>query len=100
MELEDAAVHDVQREVFESSLRSARATLELLGFDRFQARELADDFRRYSNRFVKSERASRHDEDDFVQRVRESREQFEKQMQQDLQRQTGQRAETGWVRSD
>jgi glutathione-regulated potassium-efflux system ancillary protein KefC len=100
MELEDAAVHHVQREVFESSLRSARATLELLGFDRFHARELADDFRRYSNHFLKSARASRHDEDDFVQRVRESREQFEKQMQQDLQRQASQRAGTGWVQSD
>jgi glutathione-regulated potassium-efflux system ancillary protein KefC len=100
MELEEAEVHHVQREVFESSLRSARATLELLGFDRFQARELADDFRRYSNHFLKAARASRHDEDDFVQRVRESREQFEKQMQQDLQRQAGQRAGTGWIQSD
>ena len=97
MELEDAGVHHVQREVFESSLRSARATLELLGFDRFHARELADEFRRYSEHFITSARASRHDEDDFVQRVREAREQFEKQMQADLQRQHRHTPETGWV---
>ncbi|MGI9215401.1 MAG: monovalent cation:proton antiporter-2 (CPA2) family protein [Hydrogenophaga sp.] len=97
MELEDAGVHHVQRELFESSLRSARATLELLGFDRFHARELADEFRRYSEHFITSARASRHDEDDFVQRVREAREQFEKQMQADLQRQHRHTPETGWV---
>jgi glutathione-regulated potassium-efflux system ancillary protein KefC len=97
MELEDAGVHHVQRELFESSLRSARATLELLGFDRFHARELADEFRRYTNHFITSARASRHDEDDFVQRVREAREQFEKQMQADLQRQHRHTPETGWA---
>lgn len=97
MELEDAGVHHVQRELFESSLRSARATLELLGFDRFHARELADEFRRYTNHFITNARASRHDEDDFVQRVREAREQFEKQMQADLQRQHRHTPETGWT---
>ncbi|MBQ0922225.1 hypothetical protein KBW71_27680, partial [Hydrogenophaga aromaticivorans] len=64
--------------------RSAGATLELLRFARSRAGERADASRRYSNHFLKAARASRHDEDDFVQRVRESREQFEKQMQQDL----------------
>ncbi len=97
MELEDAGVHHVQRELFESSLRSARATLETLGFDRFHARELADEFRRYTSHFITSARASRHDEDDFVQRVREAREQFEKQMQADLHRQHRHAPETGWA---
>ena len=97
MELEDAGVHHVQRELFESSLRSARATLETLGFDRFHARELADEFRRYTQHFITSARDSRHDEDDFVQRVREAREQFEKQMQADLQRQHRHTPETGWA---
>ena len=97
MELEDAGVHHVQRELFESSLRSARATLETLGFDRFHARELADEFRRYTQHFITSARDSRHDDDDFVQRVREAREQFEKQMQADLQRQHRHAPETGWA---
>lgn len=97
MELEDAQVHHVQREMYESSLRSARATLELLGFDRFHARELADDFRRYSDQFLKTARAVRHDRDEFVLRLRKSREEFENQMQQDLKRHAQHRTETGWV---
>ena len=97
MELEDAGVHHVQRELFESSLRSARAALEVLGFDRFHARELADEFRRYTNHFIVTARGSRHNEDDFVQRVREAREQFEKQMQADLHRQRRHTPETGWA---
>ncbi len=101
MELEEAGAHHVQREMFESSLRSARATLELLGFDRFHARELADEFRRYTQHFITTAKADRHNEDDFVKRVREAREQFEKQMQADLQRQHRHTPETGWVpRSD
>jgi glutathione-regulated potassium-efflux system ancillary protein KefC len=96
MELHDAQVEHVQRELLESSLRSARATLEVLGFDRFQARQLADDFRRHSDQFVKNERASRHDEDDMVKRVRQAREQFEKQMLADLERQGQRSTGTGW----
>ena len=96
MELLEAEVHHVQRELLESSLRSARATLELLGFDRSHARQLADDFRRHSDRVVQAQRGERHDGDDFVQRVREAREQFEKQMQQDLARQAERRPQAGW----
>jgi glutathione-regulated potassium-efflux system ancillary protein KefC len=96
MELHDAQVLHVQREMMESSLRSARATLEVLGFDRFHARQLADDFRRHSDQFIKNERASRHDQDDFVKRVRQAREQFEKQMLADLERQGQRSTGTGW----
>lgn len=96
MELHDAQVHHVQRELLESSLRSARATLELLGFDRSQARQFADDFRRHSDRLVQSLRGERQNEDDFVRRMREAREQFEKQMQQDLLRQTEHPTPAGW----
>lgn len=98
MELEEQQVHHAQREVFESSLRSARSTLELLGFDRFYARQMADNFRRYSQQFLKSAIAARHDEGDLIVRVRQAREQFEQEMQQDLQRQGKRRAESGWQR--
>jgi glutathione-regulated potassium-efflux system ancillary protein KefC len=97
MELLDAQVHHVQRELLESSLRSARATLELLGFDRSHARQLADDFRRHSENFLATQRDQRSNEDDFVQRAREAREQFERQMQLDLQRQTHRSTDTGWT---
>lgn len=98
MELEEQQVQHVQRELFESSLRSARSALELLGFDRFHARQLADNFRRYSQQFLKSAVAVRHDEGDLIERVRQAREQFEQEMQQDLERQGKRRAESGWQR--
>ncbi len=102
MDLVDAHVHHAQREVLESSLRSARATLELLGFDRFHARQLADDFRRHTEGAVKHARQIRqHDErDDFIKRMREAREEFERQMQDDLQRQRQHRPAKGWDQPD
>ncbi|MBT9552752.1 MAG: cation:proton antiporter [Hydrogenophaga sp.] len=100
--LADAKVHHVQRELLESSLRSARATLELLGFDRFHARQLADDFRRHSESMVKATRTIRHegDGDDYVKRLREAREEFERQMQADLQRQRQHAPARGWGQPD
>ncbi|PZO10320.1 MAG: glutathione-regulated potassium-efflux system protein KefC [Burkholderiales bacterium] len=96
MELDELEVHHVQREVFESSLRSGRAVLEVLGFDHFHARQMADEFRRYSTGFLTAARGSRHNEDDLIKRVREAREQFESQMQQDLKRQERRQGDTGW----
>ena len=98
MDLVDAHVHHAQREVLESSLRSARATLELLGFDRFHARQLADDFRRHSESAVKHARQMRQvdERDDMIKRMREAREEFERQMQDDLQRQRQHRPARGW----
>lgn len=97
MELLDAQVHHVQRELMESSLRSARATLEVLRFDRAHARQLADDFRRHSEHFLATQRGQRNNEDDFVKRAREAREQFEQQMLEDLQRQSRRTKNTGWT---
>jgi glutathione-regulated potassium-efflux system ancillary protein KefC len=91
MTLQEAGAHEVEREVFEGSLRSARAALEALGHDRFEARRLADRFRRYSNEFLRNAAGARHDESDLIARVRQAREQFEREMQDDL-RQRGHRA--------
>ena len=100
MDLMDAHVHHVQREMLESSLRSARATLELLGFDRFHARQLADNFRRHTDSAVKQARLARQedDRDDLVKRMRQAREEFERQMQDDLERQRQHAAARGWDR--
>jgi glutathione-regulated potassium-efflux system ancillary protein KefC len=97
MALHEAGVHHVQRELFESSMRSGREVLALLGFDHFHAREMADEFRRYTERFIRTEHGLRHhDEEDRLRRVREGREQFEKQMQQDLKRQRERAGDGGW----
>ena len=98
MDLVDAHVHHAQREVLESSLRSARVTLELLGFDRFHARQIADDFRRHTHNGVQQARLARQQEerDDLIKRMRESREAFERQMQDDLARQRQREQTRGW----
>ncbi|OSZ67659.1 monovalent cation:proton antiporter-2 (CPA2) family protein [Hydrogenophaga sp. IBVHS2] len=100
MDLMEDGVHHVQRELFESSLRSGRAVLEALDFAPYQARQLADDFRRYSEGFLRSARADRHNQDDLIRRVREAREQFERQMQADLARQQRRPGDGGWQRDD
>jgi len=100
MDLMEDGVHHVQRELFESSLRSGRAVLEALDFAPYQARQLADDFRRYSEGFLRTARADRHNQDDLIRRVREAREQFERQMQADLARQQKRPGEGGWQRDD
>jgi len=100
MDLMEDGVHHVQRELFESSLRSGRAVLEALDFEPFHARTLADDFRRYSEGFLRTARADRHNQDDLIRRVREAREQFERQMQADLARQQNRPGDGGWQRDD
>jgi glutathione-regulated potassium-efflux system ancillary protein KefC len=96
MELHEAQADHVQRELFESSLVSGRATLETLGLDRFHAKQLADSFRRYSANFVKKALVHRHDEKSLIQQVRQQRSQFEQEMQADLDRQNKHHAGTGW----
>ncbi len=102
MDLKDAHVHHAQRETIESSLRSARVTLELLGFDRFHARQLADDFRRHSDSAMEQARQMRQESerDDVIKRMREAREEFERQMQEDLQQQRARHSDTGWEPSE
>lgn len=48
VELRNRGVTVIERETFESALRSGREVLEQLGVDRFRAREMADIFRRHN----------------------------------------------------
>lgn len=96
MALHEAGVHDVEREVFEGSLRSARAALEAIGHGRFEARQLADRFRRYSNAFLHSAAATRRDETDLIVRVRQAREQFEREMQDELRARAPRAGDEAW----
>ena len=96
MDLSERAVGPIEREVFESSLRSGRAALEILGMDRAQAKQFADNFRRYSNDFLRKAREDRHNEEDLIARVRQAREQFEQEMREDQIRQTRHDDPSGW----
>ena len=96
MELLEMGAHHVEREMFEGSLQSARAALEVLGFERFRARTLADNFRRSSRRFTRATQAHRHDEKALINSVRVAREQFERDMLAELARQDTHKSTTGW----
>ena len=96
MALDELKVPHVEREVFESSLRSGRATLEVLGMDRSQAKQMADNFRRSSLDFIRQAQADRHNQADMILRLRESREQFEREMQTDQERQARHGGKAGW----
>lgn len=96
MDLVERKVPYVQREVFESSLRSGRSVLELLGKDRTQAKQIADNFRRYSLSFLQNAQAQSHNEENLIVRVRQAREQFEREMQADQERQIRHDSKAGW----
>ncbi|MCR8957044.1 glutathione-regulated potassium-efflux system protein KefC [Variovorax sp. S2] len=79
-QLRDRGVTDVEREVFESSLRSARTTLEALGWPAHEARETAMRFRRRN--ILLSEEIYPHYKDraKLIAANKAGRQQFEEQM--------------------
>ena len=96
MELAEMQVPHVERELFESSLRSGRSVLEVLGMDRTQSKQLADNFRRHSLEFLRHAQSDRHVAESFIERLRQTREQFEREMQADLERQARHESKAGW----
>jgi len=79
-QLRDRGVTEVEREVFESSLRSARSTLEALGWPAHEARETAMRFRRRN--ILLSEEIYPHYKDraKLIAANKAGRQQFEEQM--------------------
>lgn len=75
-----------QRELFEASISTGRAALEILGFGRYHAKEMADNFRRTNIEQVIDMAKLREntDRNDFIKVVRESREELERQLQQEV----------------
>lgn len=100
MELLEMGAHHVEREMFEGSLKSARAALEVLGFERYRAKTLADKFRRSTRSFTLATQAHRHDEKALINSVRVAREQFERDMLAELARLDTHKSTTGWREED
>ncbi len=75
----------VERELFEGSLRLGRAVLENLGFGKYQSKEMADNFRRTNiEQLMKfSKIRGSTDEKEFIKAVRQSREELERQLQEE-----------------
>jgi glutathione-regulated potassium-efflux system ancillary protein KefC len=79
-QLRDRGVTDVEREVFESSLRSARSTLEALGWPAHEARESAMRFRRRNIKLSDEIYPHYKDRAKLIAANKAGRQQFEEQM--------------------
>jgi glutathione-regulated potassium-efflux system ancillary protein KefC len=86
LELRLRGVEVIERETFESALRTGRAALEALGVDRYRAREMADIFRRHNVATVESQLAVYKDETRYLAAARAGREELEQQFARDRER--------------
>ena len=81
--LRDMGVQLVEREMFESSLRSARSVLELLGHPPHEARKTAMRFRRHNLAVFEKLYPYRNDRAKVIDVVKKGRQQLESQMAQE-----------------
>jgi glutathione-regulated potassium-efflux system ancillary protein KefC len=101
--LRDVGVERVERELFESSLRSGRTVLELLGAQPHEARRHAMRFRRHNIDLFEQMYPYHADRARLIAVVRQGRAQFEEQMAQERAeaektRRGGETREPGWDR--
>jgi glutathione-regulated potassium-efflux system ancillary protein KefC len=92
-QLRDKGVQLVERELFESSLRSARSVLELLGQSPHEARKTAMRFRRHNLALFEKLYPHHQDRAKVIAVVQQGRQQLESQMAQER----AQQAERGAV---
>jgi glutathione-regulated potassium-efflux system ancillary protein KefC len=78
--LRDRGVLHVERELFESSLRSGRTVLEVLGLQPHEARRQAMRFRRHNIELFEKMYPHHRDRAKFIAGVKEGRQQLEEQM--------------------
>ena len=79
-ELRDRGVTNVERELFESSLRSGRTVLEVLGHTPYEARRQAMRFRRHNLELFEKMYPHHQDRARTIAVVKQGRRQFEEQM--------------------
>jgi glutathione-regulated potassium-efflux system ancillary protein KefC len=99
--LRDRGVQHVQRELFESSLRSGRTVLEVLGYEPHEAREHAQRFRRHNLALFEKMYPHHRDRAKLIAVVKQGRAQLEEQMareraERDERRQRGGDRTPGW----
>ncbi|RZL62558.1 MAG: glutathione-regulated potassium-efflux system protein KefC [Variovorax sp.] len=95
-QLRDRGVVHIEREVFESSLRSARSVLEELGWPAHEARESAMRFRHRNIRLTHETYPHYKDRAKLIAVAKEGRQQFEEQMARERDERKG-RASRGWA---
>ena len=95
-ELRLRGVNVVERETFESALRTGRSALERLGVDRFRAKELADNFRRHNVAGVDATLPYYQDEARRLSIAKQGREELERQFARDRERFEREHGGKGW----
>jgi len=93
--LRDRGVMRVERELFESSLRSARSVLELLGHGAHEARQTAMRFRQHNLELFEKLHPHYKDRAKLIAVVKQGRQQLEEQMAQEREVRAQQRPK-GW----
>jgi len=93
--LRDRGVMRVERETFESSLRSARSVLELLGHGAHEARQSAMRFRQHNLELFEKLHPHYKDRAKLIAVVKQGRQQLEEQMAQEREVRAQQRPQ-GW----
>ncbi|MEP6702958.1 MAG: NAD-binding protein, partial [Betaproteobacteria bacterium] len=96
VELRSRGVEIVERETFESALKAARHSLEVLGLDRFRAREFADAFRRHNIRTVEQLIPILKDENKFLSAAKAGREELEEMFTHDRLKFEDEHGGKGW----
>ncbi len=94
-QLRDREVHLAERELFESSLRSARQVLELLGWPAHEARESAMRFRQLNIKFAEESHPMYKDRAQLISAAKAGRQQMEEQMAKEREERK-KRAHTSW----
>jgi len=97
-ELRDHGVTLVERELFESSLRSARTVLEVIGFSPHEARTHAMRFRRHNLQLFEQMYPHHKDRTKMIAVVKQGRAQLEEQMAQERAERERRRREEGGER--
>jgi glutathione-regulated potassium-efflux system protein KefC len=95
-ELKLRGVQVVERETFESALKAGREALELLGTDRFRAKQLADAFRRHNIAGVDATMPYYQDEARTLSLANQGREELERQFARDREKFEREHGGKGW----
>jgi len=95
LELTNRGVTMAERETFESALRSGRQALEALGVDPYEAREIADRFRRSNVATLEAMRPHFGDEAKRVAIAKSGREELEENLRRDREAQVGRESDSG-----
>lgn len=95
LELHELGIELVERETFESALRTGRSALEALGMRPYEARRIADRFRRSTLRTLEAMLPEFRDEQRAVARVRSGRDELEKMLTADRSRRDAEHG-AGW----